>query len=140
MSTHRIRFLELGRWDWAPGFEVFWMEPNAPDGELSLVAMVIEGEHGTVMVNTGPDPAMLPELNEAWTAFDPRHQLRIHDGQDLDTALGSIGLAPTESTTSSSPVPALRHREPAPFRAGDARPLSDRMDQLPRSPAQGPPA
>ena len=96
MPTHRIRFLELGRWDWAPGFEVFWMEPNAPDGELSLVAMVIEGEHGTVMVNTGPDPAMLPELNAAWTAFDPRHQLRIHDGQDLDAALGSIGLAPTD--------------------------------------------
>lgn len=96
MATHRIRLLELGRWDWAPGFEMFWMEPHAPDGPLSLVAMVIESDHGRVMVNTGPDPGMLDELNATWAGFDPRHQLRIHDGQGLDDALGSIGLTPAD--------------------------------------------
>jgi hypothetical protein len=70
VSQHRIDLLRLGGFDWAPGFEMFWMEPNAPDGPLALVSLLIRGEHGTILVNTGPDPAMLDEFNAALAGYD----------------------------------------------------------------------
>jgi hypothetical protein len=92
--TYQVDFIRLGQWDWAPGFELFWMEPNAPAEPLTLVGMVIRGEGRTVLVNTGPDVDMLPTLNAAWVNFDPRHQLQVRDGERLEEALASIDLTP----------------------------------------------
>lgn len=97
--TYEIDLLELGRWDWAPGFEMFWMEPNAPSEPLSVVSLLIRGGGHTVLLNTGPDPALLPALNQAWASFDPRHQLRVHDHQRLEAALASAGAAPDDVDT-----------------------------------------
>lgn len=99
VTTYEIDLLELGRWDWAPGFEMFWMEPNAPGEPLSLVSLLIRGGGHIVLLNTGPDPALLPALNEAWARFHPRHQLRVRDDQRLEAALGSAGVSPDDVDT-----------------------------------------
>lgn len=90
--TYRIDFLSLGGWPWAPGFEIYWMEPNAPAEPLELVGLLIRGHGRTVLVNTGPDLGMLAELNEAWSGFDPRHQLAVSPDQELPNALASKGV------------------------------------------------
>jgi len=91
-DSYRVDVVKLGQWDWAPGFEMFWMDPNAPDEPLALVGVVIRGGGKTVMVNAGPNPGYLPTMNERWSAFDPRHQLRVADDQRLEAALGSLDL------------------------------------------------
>jgi hypothetical protein len=96
VTTYDIDFLELGRFDWAPGFEMFWMEPQAADEPLSVVSLLARGGGRTVLVNTGPDPAMLAALNERWAGFDPRHRLRVHDDQRLESALAAVGVAPDD--------------------------------------------
>ncbi|GIW03482.1 MAG: hypothetical protein KatS3mg059_0102 [Thermomicrobiales bacterium] len=90
--TYHIDLVKLGQWDWAPGFEIFWMEPNAPAEPLVLVCLIIRGNGKTVVVNTGPDVDMLPELNTRWAKFDPRHQLRVAPEERLETALGRAGV------------------------------------------------
>lgn len=85
--TWRIDLLHLGGWDWAPGFEMSWMEAGAPDGPLALVSLPLRDGESTVLVNTGPDVTMLPELNQRWAEFDPRHQLRVADEQPLEDQL-----------------------------------------------------
>jgi glyoxylase-like metal-dependent hydrolase (beta-lactamase superfamily II) len=94
--TYEVDLLRLGGWDWAPGFEMFWMEPNAPDEPLALVALLLRGGGRTVLVNTGPDTDMLPTLNKAWRSFDPRHQLRVADGERLSNALAGVGSSVDE--------------------------------------------
>ncbi|HEX6514346.1 MAG TPA: hypothetical protein VF049_02140 [Nocardioidaceae bacterium] len=99
MTNYRIDLLRLGGWDWAPGFEMFWMEPNAPDEPLALVGLLARGGDHTVLVNTGPDIDMLPSLNEAWRSFDPRHQLRVSEGERLPEALKAAGSSLDEVDT-----------------------------------------
>lgn len=96
MTTYEIDLLRLGGWDWAPGFEMFWMEPHAPDEPLAVVGLLARGGGRTVLVNTGPDPALLPVMNEAWAAFDPRHQMRVSENEQLATALESVGSSVDE--------------------------------------------
>jgi hypothetical protein len=90
--TWRIDFLHLGGWDWAPGFEMFWMEAGAPDGPLALVSLLLRDGESTVLVNTGPDAGMLPVLNQRWAEFDPRHQLRVRDDQRLEAQLSRLDV------------------------------------------------
>jgi glyoxylase-like metal-dependent hydrolase (beta-lactamase superfamily II) len=99
MTQYQVDVLRVGGWDWAPGFEMFWMEPNAPDEPLAVLALLIRGHGRTVLVNCGPDPDFLPTLNEAWRAFDPRHQLRVADEERLDRALAAVGCSPAEVDT-----------------------------------------
>jgi glyoxylase-like metal-dependent hydrolase (beta-lactamase superfamily II) len=96
VTTYRLDLLRLGGWDWAPGFEMFWMEPNAPDGPLALVGILARGGGRTVLVNAGPDLDMLPTLNQAWRSFDPRHQLRVAEAERLPAALESVGSSVDE--------------------------------------------
>ena len=91
-DTYRVDVVKLGQWDWAPGFEMFWMEPNAPDEPLALVGVVIRGGGRTVMVNSGPNPEYLPTMNARWANFDPRHQLRVREEERLEAALAGIGV------------------------------------------------
>ena len=95
-DTFRVDVVKLGQWDWAPGFEMFWMEPNAPAEPLVLVGVVIRGGGKTVLVNTGPDPDYLPTMNARWANFDPRHQLRVADDERLEPALAKVGVRPDE--------------------------------------------
>lgn len=97
--TYKIDLLRLGAWDWAPGFEMFWMEANAPAEPLAVVAMLVRGHGRTVLINCGPDPAMLPTLNEAWANFDPRHQMRVEPHEELGAALAAVGCAPDQVDT-----------------------------------------
>lgn len=94
----RVDFLHLGGWDWAPGFEIFWMEANAPDEPLALVSLLLRDGESTVLVNTGPDIEMLPTFNERWAQFDPRHQIRVSDEQRLDAQLRRHDLDVTDIT------------------------------------------
>lgn len=96
MTTYEIDLLRLGGWDWAPGFEMFWMEPTAPDEPLALVGVLARGDGLTALINTGPDPAMLPTLNEAWARFHPRHQLRVADDERLVAALAAVDCSPAD--------------------------------------------
>jgi glyoxylase-like metal-dependent hydrolase (beta-lactamase superfamily II) len=98
-SSYRIDLLSLGGWPWAPGFEIYWMEPGAPDEPLELVGVLIRGHGRTILVNTGPDPDMLATLNARWRNFDPRHQLEVSPTQQLTAALASVGVAPAEVDT-----------------------------------------
>ena len=91
-DTYRVDVVKLGQWDWAPGFEMFWMEPNAPAEPLALVSVIVRGNGKTIVVNTGPDTDFLPTMNERWSAFDPRHQLRVGDAERLEPALASVGV------------------------------------------------
>lgn len=99
MTTYEIDLLRLGGWDWAPGFEMFWMEPNAPDEPLAVVALLLRGGGRTVLVNTGPDPQMLDELNAAWAGFDPRHQMRVTEAETLAVALKRVGCSTADVDT-----------------------------------------
>lgn len=96
MTTYHIDLLRLGGWDWAPGFEMFWMKPTAPDEPLALVSLLIRGGGRTVLVNTGPDIELLPTLNDAWRSFDPRHQLRVAESERLPAALEAVGSSVDE--------------------------------------------
>ncbi len=96
--TWRIDFLHLGGWDWAPGFEMFWMEAGATDGPLALVSLLLRDGQSTVLVNTGPDVTMLPELNQRWAEFEPRHQLRVQDDQRLDAQLNRLDVDAADVT------------------------------------------
>lgn len=95
-GTYRVDVVKFGQWDWAPGFELFWMEPNAPAEPLALVGVVIRGGGKTVLVNTGPDPDDLPTMNARWANFDPRHQLRVADDERLEPALAKVGVRPED--------------------------------------------
>lgn len=97
--TYRVDLLSLGRWPWAPGFEIYWMEPNAPAEPLELVGVLIRGQGRTILINTGPDPEMLPALNARWADFDPRHHLEVSDEQRLAAALDGVGVMPEEVDT-----------------------------------------
>jgi hypothetical protein len=97
--TYRVDLLRLGGFDWAPGFEMFWMEPDAPDGRLAIVSLLIRGGGRTILLNTGPDVTMLEELNAAWANFDPRHQLRVTDDERVDAALAAHGVSPADVDT-----------------------------------------
>lgn len=98
-TTYEVDLLRLGAWDWAPGFEMFWMEPNAPDEPLNVVGLLIRGGGHTVLVNTGPDVTFLPVLNEAWKSFDPRHQLKVAESEQLENALAAVGSSVQEVDT-----------------------------------------
>ena len=91
-DTYRVDVVKLGQWDWAPGFEMFWMEPNAPGEPLFLIGVVIRGGGRTVMVNCGRDPDYLATMNARWAYFDPRHQLRVKEAARLEAAIGSVGV------------------------------------------------
>lgn len=91
-DPYRVDVVKFGQWDWAPGFELFWMEPNAPAEPLALVGVVIRGGGQTVLVNTGPDPAFLPAMNQRFAGFDSRHQLRVAAGERLEPALATVGV------------------------------------------------
>lgn len=70
-DSYRVAVVKPGRWDRAPGFEMFWMEPNVPDEPLALVGVVIRGNGRNVLINTGPDPDYPPTMNARWAGFDP---------------------------------------------------------------------
>jgi hypothetical protein len=89
-DTYSVDVVKLGGWDWAPGWEMFWMDANAPDEPLWLIAVVIRGNGKTVVVNTGPDPELLPTMNAHWRNFDPRHQVRIAEDELLEPALAKV--------------------------------------------------
>ncbi len=91
-DTYRVDVVKFGQWDWAPGFEMFWMGAQDPAEPLALVGVVIRGNGKTVLVNSGPDPELLPTLNAHWATFDPRHQLRVADEERLEPALAAIGV------------------------------------------------
>jgi glyoxylase-like metal-dependent hydrolase (beta-lactamase superfamily II) len=97
-GTWHVDLLHLGGWDWAPGFEMFWMEANAPDEPLALVGLVLRDGESTVLVNTGPDVEMLSTLNERWAEFDPRHQVRVSAEQRLEAQLGRLDIDVTDVT------------------------------------------
>lgn len=88
----RVIPLRLGQFEWAPGFEMFWMEPQAEARSLALVGLLVSDGETNVLVNTGPLPAMLPEMNARWAGFDSRHQLTVRPEQELVAALGAAGV------------------------------------------------
>lgn len=91
-GTWTVQPLSLGQFDWAPGFEMFWMEPQAEARPLALVGLLLTGGDSHVLVNTGPAPFMLDEMNARWAGFDPRHQLSVRPDQQLEAALGAAGV------------------------------------------------
>lgn len=91
-QQYSIDLMSLGEWPWAPGFEIYWMDPAAEAEPLELVGLLIRGNGRTILVNTGPDPAMLAELNDRWRHFDPRHQLQVREDQLLPSALARHGV------------------------------------------------
>lgn len=97
--TYRIDVLSLGEWAWAPGFEIYWMEPTAPAERLEVVGLLIRGQGRTILVNTGPDLGMLPAMNAAWAQFDPRHIMTVRADQQLVAALGALGVVPSDVDT-----------------------------------------
>lgn len=94
MSNWRVTPLSLGQFEWAPGFEMFWMEPQAEARPLALVGLLATNGDTNVLINTGPSLAMLPEINARWAGFDPRHQLTVRSEQELAAALGAAGVTP----------------------------------------------
>lgn len=95
-NPYRIDIVKFGQWDWTPGFELYWMEPNAPSEPLALVGVVIRGGGRTVLINTGPDLSFLPTMNARWRNFDPRHQLRVAESERFEPALAAIGVTPED--------------------------------------------
>lgn len=94
-TVDRVDAIRLGGWEWAPGWEIFWMDGSAADDQLQLIGLVIRtGEH-VVLVNCGPDPATLPKKDPG---RENQHVLEVRPGEELDTALGSVGLT-TEQIT-----------------------------------------
>ena len=91
-DTYRVDVVKFGQWDWAPGFEIYWMDAQAPAEPLALVGVVIRGGGRTVLVNCGPNPDFLPTMNARWANFDPRHQLRVAADERLEPALAKVGV------------------------------------------------
>jgi hypothetical protein len=93
-----VQVVRFGGWGWAPGWEIFWMDPHAADEPLALLGIVIRSGPNVVLVNCGPDPADLPRLNAKWAGFDPRHQVTIRPEEQLDAALASAGVTRADIT------------------------------------------
>jgi len=94
-NVDRVDAIRLGGWEWAPGWEIFWMDGQAADDQLQLIGLVIRtGEH-VVLVNCGPDPATLPKKSPE---LQNQHVLEVRPGEELETALGSVGLTVDEIT------------------------------------------
>jgi hypothetical protein len=89
----RVDVISFGGWQWAPGFELFWMDGNAPDEPLSLLGVVIRSGDSTVLVNCGADPTYLPIMNAHWAKGDPRHQVVVAPHEELEPALAAVGVA-----------------------------------------------
>lgn len=89
----RVDVIRYGGWGWAPGWEIFWMDPNAADDALALLGLVIRSGDAIVVVNTGPDPAYLPRMNESWATFDPRHNVVVKPEEELEAALASVDVS-----------------------------------------------
>jgi hypothetical protein len=88
----RVDVISFGNWQWAPGFELFWMDGNAPDEPLALLGVVIRSGDATILVNTGADPAYLPVMNAHWARGNPRHQIVVKPEEELEPALAAVGV------------------------------------------------
>ena len=94
----RVDVISYGNWTWAPGFELFWMDGNAPDEPLALLGVVIRSGDNVVLVNCGADPSYLPVMNAHWAKGDPRHQIVVKPEEELEAALASVGVATGDVT------------------------------------------
>ena len=90
-ATYRVDAVRLGGWDWAPGFELFWMDFDAPDEPLALVGVVIRGGGVTALVNTGPDPAFVAKV-AAEAPPGQKHVLLAGAEEHPAAALGRLGI------------------------------------------------
>lgn len=88
----RVDVVRYGGWEWAPGYEIFWMDMQAKDEPLALLGLVIRAGEHVVVVNTGPDPAYLAEMNQGKTKGEGGHTVWIEPEEQLEAALGSAGV------------------------------------------------
>jgi len=94
-DVDRVDAIRLGGWEWAPGWEIFWMDGQAADDQLQLIGLAIRAGEHVVLVNCGPDPATLPKKNPD---LQNQHVLEVRPGEELDTGLASVGLTVDEIT------------------------------------------
>jgi len=94
----RVDAIRLGGWKWAPGYELFWMDMNARDEPLTLVSLLIRTGDHVVLVNCGPDPAMLPPKPHGDAVATKQHVLEVDRSEGLDEALSSAGTTVDQIT------------------------------------------
>ncbi len=94
----RVDAIRLGGWKWAPGYELFWMDMSARDEPLALVSLLIRTGDHVVLVNCGPDPAMLPPKPHGDAVATKQHVLEVDRGEGLDEALSSAGTTVDQIT------------------------------------------
>jgi hypothetical protein len=97
-TVDRVDVVRYGGWGWAPGWEIFWMDMQAKDDALALLGLVIRAGDNTILVNCGPDPDYLPNMNAHWAKGDPRHNVEVKPDEQLEAALGSVGVTLDEVT------------------------------------------
>lgn len=79
-----------------PGPEVYWMSHWDRWETLCFYMVVLRGEAGIAVINTGP-PADLEPLNHAWRAFaGERCQMKRKAGEEPLTALARLGVHPED--------------------------------------------
>jgi len=94
----RVDAIRLGGWGYCPGFEIYWMDMQAPPEPLALVSLVIRAGEHVVMLNCGPDPAQLPPPPAGDPMETRQHVLESNPGEHLENALATLGLAPPDIT------------------------------------------
>jgi hypothetical protein len=88
----RVDVVRYGGWEWAPGYEIFWMDMQAKDEPLALLGLVIRAGEHVVVVNTGPDPDYLAEMNQGKVKGEGGHTVWVEPEEQLEAALASAGV------------------------------------------------
>lgn len=89
----RVDVVRFGGWEWAPGYEIFWMDMQAKDEPLALLGLVIRSGDNVIVVNTGPDPVALAEMNAGKVKGNGEHVMWVEPEEELEAALASVGVA-----------------------------------------------
>ena len=99
MPNYRVDVLKTGQFPETPGPEIYWMSNWGEDQwePLTVYALLIRGEAGTVLVNSGAPLPELPALNQRWGAgSDGRHQLVVEEEDHIENRLAALGVTPTQ--------------------------------------------
>lgn len=96
---YKVDILKVGEFTACPGVQLYWMSNLGEDEwePLAVYAMLIRGEGRTILVNSGPPPDKLDELNEIWMGgTGGRQKLVVTEEDRMANRLAALGVGPED--------------------------------------------
>ncbi len=80
MATVRTR--AVAQLHGVSGAQIRWMRDFDREYSLAILLVLIQTREACVLINTGPDPALLGRMNARWKAIHPRRYMEITEVWD----------------------------------------------------------